>query len=268
MHIFPSIDFVQSPIRRRLSANVIDECSAHGLRYQMMHETPRGLHETICLDVLQSSNTRLQPEGSTYVQRTIHTLRNALPWCLVMLWCAFIFSMSAENGGTSGGMSSSVAQVLIGWLVPDYHTLSAAQQTIALDQCQLVVRKCAHFTEYAILGTLFLNALLRMMTRTSETSSPFRQDNLQTSTPPRRQHTLAHRAFISWILATAYATTDEFHQLFVVGRSSQVGDVLIDSAGALAGILIATTVFRRRNRTGFGGASSQRGTDQDETSPS
>ena len=44
--------------------------------------------------------------------------------------------------------------------------------------------------------------------------------------------------FIPWLTATVYAATDEFHQLFIPGRSGQVSDVLLDSAGALAGVLI------------------------------
>ena len=39
--------------------------------------------------------------------------------------------------------------------------------------------------------------------------------------------------------ATAvYAATDEFHQLFVAGRSGRISDVCIDSAGALAGVVV------------------------------
>ncbi len=41
------------------------------------------------------------------------------------------------------------------------------------------------------------------------------------------------------ILAAAlYAASDETHQLFVAGRSGRVTDVMIDSAGAILGVLI------------------------------
>jgi len=33
------------------------------------------------------------------------------------------------------------------------------------------------------------------------------------------------------VLSVVYAISDEFHQFFVVGRSSSVGDVLLDSVG-------------------------------------
>mgnify|MGYP000059507674 CR=1 FL=1 len=44
--------------------------------------------------------------------------------------------------------------------------------------------------------------------------------------------------------AFCYASTDEFHQLFVPGRSGQVRDVLIDSCGAAIGVLIAWGLIR------------------------
>lgn len=39
-----------------------------------------------------------------------------------------------------------------------------------------------------------------------------------------------------------YAVTDEFHQLFVLGRGAQVKDVLIDLVGATTGITIASLI--------------------------
>ena len=39
-----------------------------------------------------------------------------------------------------------------------------------------------------------------------------------------------------------YAASDEFHQLFVPGRSGQITDVLIDSGGLLAGILLVVLI--------------------------
>ncbi|UYJ41604.1 MAG: VanZ family protein [Lachnospiraceae bacterium] len=36
----------------------------------------------------------------------------------------------------------------------------------------------------------------------------------------------------SWMIAVLYACTDEYHQLFVPGRSGQLRDVMIDAVGA------------------------------------
>ena len=45
--------------------------------------------------------------------------------------------------------------------------------------------------------------------------------------------------WLSWAGCTLYAATDEIHQLFVAGRTGKWQDVLLDSSGALAGLLLA-----------------------------
>ena len=50
--------------------------------------------------------------------------------------------------------------------------------------------------------------------------------------------------------ATEYAMTDEFHQLFVPGRSGQVRDVLLDSCGAAVGVLLVLFVTWLIRRSG------------------
>ena len=47
---------------------------------------------------------------------------------------------------------------------------------------------------------------------------------------------------ICWCAGTAYAASDELHQLFVPGRSCQFRDVCIDSAGVLAGVLVFSLI--------------------------
>lgn len=42
---------------------------------------------------------------------------------------------------------------------------------------------------------------------------------------------------ISIIICVLYAMSDEFHQLYVSGRGGQLKDVVIDSTGAIVGIL-------------------------------
>ena len=42
---------------------------------------------------------------------------------------------------------------------------------------------------------------------------------------------------------TVYAVSDELHQLFVPGRSCMPADVLLDSAGVLAGTLLCSAVL-------------------------
>lgn len=61
-------------------------------------------------------------------------------------------------------------------------------------------------------------------------------------------------AFVSaFSLAVAYASFDEFHQMLTGGRTPLVQDVILDSCGALCGILIVRALLtyyqRRKNAT-------------------
>ncbi len=60
---------------------------------------------------------------------------------------------------------------------------------------------------------------------------------------------------LSMIICFIYACTDEYHQLFVKGRTGQFSDSLIDTVGALIGcsiyILIALLIkyiIKRKNK--------------------
>ena len=79
------------------------------------------------------------------------------------------------------------------------------------------VRKCAHASEYAVLGILILG-----------TAYSFSEDSGK-----RKIHTVV---LVCWY--GICRQRDEFHQLFVPGRSCQFRDVCIDSAGVLTGLII------------------------------
>jgi VanZ family protein len=83
----------------------------------------------------------------------------------------------------------------------------------------LLFKKTAHFTAYAILALLIWRAL-----------------------PPGRWVWA-----VAWLVTVLYAGSDEWHQSFVPGRHPSPWDVLIDASGALAGLLVLWRV-RRRSR--------------------
>ena len=123
-----------------------------------------------------------------------------------------------------------VASRIISFIVPGFADLSAAEQLVQLKAVDHVVRKIAHFSEYAILGALVANLL-------------------HTTAEPGKWRQLAPRyVAVAWILATAYAVTDEIHQIFVPGRSCMFTDVLIDSAGVLVGVLLFAGALALKKR--------------------
>ena len=109
---------------------------------------------------------------------------------------------------------------ILRWFKPDI-----SDETIR--QVQLAVRKSAHFAEYAILALLVWRAI-RKPTRNHGRPWSWREAGLAVS------------------IAAAYAATDELHQYFVASRNASVGDALIDTAGAAAGIWLLWCLGRRR----------------------
>ena len=92
-----------------------------------------------------------------------------------------------------------------------------------------IVRKTAHFLEYAILGVLLgltVREFWKGKNRTGQTDKE--------STNPLRPILI----IIPWAIGTFYAVTDEFHQSFVEGRSCELRDMAIDTGGVLIGVLI------------------------------
>ena len=89
-----------------------------------------------------------------------------------------------------------------------------------------IIRKNAHFFAYLILGILTLNGL-------------------------KNSGIIGGRGFIlALMICILYAVSDEIHQLYIPGRSGQVKDVVIDSAGAVVGILVYIAFERRNIKTG------------------
>lgn len=84
-----------------------------------------------------------------------------------------------------------------------------------------------HFIEYAVLGALVVLAL-----------------SLTYKTMPG-----THLYGWALVICLVYAASDEFHQLFVPGRSADPKDWAVDSMGALAAILVGVYLRARRSHT-------------------
>ena len=130
-------------------------------------------------------------------------------WLPVLLWMTLIFSASAD---TRSVQRSRIIAPIVRWLFPHI-----SEETISL--IVLIVRKCAHLAEYAILALLVWRALRR----------PAGSAPRPWSWP---------QAGWAVLFVALYAATDEFHQSFVPSRDASVRDVLIDTAGAIAGLLL------------------------------
>jgi len=128
----------------------------------------------------------------------------------LVVWLAFISFASSDSFNASN--TSRIIGPLVLWLFPN-----TSAETLAT--IHFIVRKIAHFTEYAILGFLAARAF-----RTS----------------PRW-------FLISAVLIIVYALLDEYHQSFVPSRTASIFDSFIDMAGGITALLIV----RRKTRQIF-----------------
>ena len=150
---------------------------------------------------------------------------------LTVIWCAVIFSFSAQTGEQSQQTSDEVIITVSEIVVPDFEEMTEPEKESFVDRFTTIVRKSAHFFEYALLGALLFQFYA------------FAKSGL-------------YRFTLAQYTASFYACTDELHQYAVSDRGCQFVDVLIDSSGALLAITISAlltalflTIRNKRSKT-------------------
>jgi len=131
-------------------------------------------------------------------------------WLPVLVWMVIIFSASSDT--MSSQRSSRIIGPVVHWFFPHLSERS-------VDHIVFITRKCAHLTEYAVLAVLVWRALRK----------PVRKD--------ARPWRWADAGFAVLFVAV-YGASDEIHQLFVPHREGRITDVMIDTAGAVIGLLL------------------------------
>ncbi len=136
-----------------------------------------------------------------------------------------IFAFSAEKSEQSQQTSEGVSYFIASVIVGGFSDLTEAEREARVQELVPVVRKIAHFAIYAALGFFLMLS-----------ACSFYLENKQKI---KRDVAMAFSLGVSLI----YAASDEFHQLFVEGRSGSFRDVCIDFCGALVGVLFAIFVL-------------------------
>ena len=119
---------------------------------------------------------------------------------------------TASSDGKSYQHSSLLFEPFIHWLFP-----SCSQEQV--ESIHHLFRKTCHFIEYATLGLLLWRAI-RNSPKTPATK--WRWDE----------------AGLALACVFLYASSDEFHQVFVPTRPALVSDVMIDTSGGAAGLAV------------------------------
>lgn len=152
-------------------------------------------------------------------------LKKIILWVAVIALSVRIFGFSAATGKQSEGTSEKITKVILQML--GHETTNISEDTPEykfFQMCHKIVRKAAHFFLYSVLAvlTLFLAKSYRL--------------NILVS------------SVVSALYCLLFAIGDEIHQLFVDGRSGQIGDVFIDFGGALFGIGIVILMYHMMHR--------------------
>lgn len=135
---------------------------------------------------------------------------------LLVFWMLLIFYFSNQPSVSSNNSSSFIVDYI------DYF-FNIFNINISLSNynfINFVIRKLAHVFLFFVLFLLSYNM--------------FKKFNLK------------NKIIYSLIFSVFYAVTDEFHQLFVVGRSCELKDIFIDSLGIFIGYLLIKVLNRRK----------------------
>lgn len=133
-------------------------------------------------------------------------------WLLIALLLYAMSSFSGQNAEQSNALSLRVTSLIARLINSDFMDMSRQQQLFIIYYLHPFVRKLAHFCEFALLGGLIMCAALCHM------------------------WSLSTRVTVAVLCSGLCAVMDEFHQLFISGRSGQLKDVAIDFTGAVIGI--------------------------------
>lgn len=147
-------------------------------------------------------------------------MKKRITGLLVVLWMAVIFAFSHQVAEESSQSSQTVAYQIVSWQNQVFQLEKEEEELVAqAESMQFSLRKCAHMSEFALLAMLFFIHL--------------------ECYPLRRRRA----ALLSWIFTVLYAATDEWHQLFISGRSGEIRDVCIDGLGGLLGLTAILLLF-------------------------
>lgn len=133
------------------------------------------------------------------IKRIIYTI-------LLIIWLVIIFMFSNQNARNSQSSSDKVASTIIDTVeTVTNQEITEEKKSNLIEDTRFLIRKCAHFTLYFILGILIYLTLTN--------------------------YSISKSVLYSIIFCFLYACSDEVHQMFLDGRTPKVMDILIDTIG-------------------------------------
>ncbi|MFD2044976.1 VanZ family protein [Ornithinibacillus salinisoli] len=160
-------------------------------------------------------------------------MRTYFYWLYPIGWMLIIFYSSSQpyedqdmKPMLSNTIDLSFLERYLDWIVFTYHRSEVSVANLGVEGfIEFFIRKGAHVTVFFVLFYLLFLAI-RKTTNISKWTT----------------------IIVSLLLTIAYASIDEFHQGLTPNRTPYIGDVLLDSFGALlASLLLVYFHYRRRN---------------------
>lgn len=139
---------------------------------------------------------------------------------LSILIMAIIFWFSSQTGVQSSNSSNSVVETVLSVFKPGFYELSLGSRQALIEDFSGTIRGLAHFSIFLLLGISVYSFFLT-----------YRYNNKKLF-------------MLSLDFCFLYAITDEVHQIFVDGRTFELLDIFIDTAGSLVGILTVILVIK------------------------
>jgi VanZ family protein len=166
----------------------------------------------------------LKQESGTTIANHKSQIANWLP---AVIWASLI--LVASSDWFSAAHTRGIIESLFHWLFPTWTPYSVYK-------AHLVVRKCAHFFEYAVLAIFVMRGF------TSGAKAPSEAATNGAGEPAPRPYVMTIFGVI--FLCAMVAIIDEVHQHFVPSRTGSPYDVLLDTTGSTCAMLLLT--WRKR----------------------
>ena len=150
---------------------------------------------------------------------------------ITLIWLILIFIMASMNTDESNGKSKQTIRETVKKTSEISENIgitnskpSEKQINETVNKLNFPLRKCAHATEYAVLAILVIFTLNSFWGKSYSLK----------------------KVCIAIGFCFLYSLTDEYHQLFVSGRTSQFTDCLIDTLGSIIACCIYTIIKKSR----------------------
>ena len=136
-------------------------------------------------------------------------LKKIFSLVLVVIWMLLIYYFSDQPGSLSGTISNSIIYDFFDYIFELFKINKDNLEKFVLIIHE-PIREIMHLLEYLILGILIINFLNLIEIK----------ENI---------------FIISILICFIYSVTDEIHQLFIIGRTFQYFDILMDNIGSIIG---------------------------------